>query len=188
MGIRFEFLQFPTLNTNRLVLREVTERDAADVFELRGDYQVTKLNFGVNYKSLDEAHFTIQRMREGFDVAQHLRFGITLGTDDKVIGLVGFNYFSHADHRAAVGFDLQRRFWGRGIMPEALTAVLDFGFNQIGLNRIEADCSIMNLASQRVLQKVGFVYEGRQRDQYYYDGTYFDLLLWSILKREWAAR
>lgn len=189
MQPKYDFLTFPTLTTERLVLREVTDADAADIFALRGDYDVTKLNFGRNYATIAEAHHTIRRMAEGFDIAAHLRFGITLrGGDNGVIGLVGFNYFDFNDNRAAIGFDLRKSYWGQGIMPEAVTAVLAFGFERIGLNRIEADCSIMNVASQRVLRKVGFTYEGRQRDQYYYDGLYYDLLLWSVLKREWDAR
>jgi [ribosomal protein S5]-alanine N-acetyltransferase len=188
MTSKYDFLAFPTLETERLVLRQVHLADAEDVFALRGDYAVTKLNFGNNYRSIDEAHRLIVRMQDGFDTASHMRFGVTLRGEDRVIGLIGFNHFAFADRRASVGFDLRQSHWGRGIMPEALNAVLSFGFEQIGLNRIEADCSIMNLASQRVLQKCGFTYEGRQREQYYYDGIYYDLLLWGILRREWDAR
>ena len=188
MHSRYDFLIFPTLETERLVLRQVRLADADDVFALRGDYAVTKLNFGSNYRSLNEARRLIVRMQDGFDTASHMRFGITLRGEDRVIGLIGFNHFAFSDRRASVGFDLRQSHWGQGIMPEALNAVLDFGFARVGLNRIEADCSIMNLGSQRVLQKCGFTYEGRQREQYFYDGTYYDLLLWSILRREWDVR
>jgi [ribosomal protein S5]-alanine N-acetyltransferase len=188
MTEKFDFLTFPIVATERLVLREVTEADAEDIFLLRGNYAVTKLNFGPAYRGIDQVHNMIARMADGFDTASTMRFGITLRGDDRVIGLVGFNYFAMNDRRSAVGFDLQQAYWGRGIMTEALAAVVGFGFERIGLNRIEADCSIMNVASQGVLQKVGFVYEGRQREQYYYEGLYYDLLLWSLLRRDWEGR
>lgn len=188
MTSKYDFSAFPTLETERLVLRQVDISDAEDVFALRGDYAVTKLNFGSSYRSVDDARRLIARMQDGFDTATHMRFGVTLRGENRVIGLIGFNNFAFADRRSSVGFDLQQAYWGRGIMPEALAAVLDFGFSRIQLNRIEADCSIMNLASQKVLRKAGFTYEGRQREQYFYDGIYYDLLLWGILRREWAGR
>lgn len=188
MHSKYDFLIFPTLETERLVLRQVHMADADDVFALRGDYAVTKLNFGSNYRSADEARRLIVRMQDGFDTASHMRFGITLRGEDRVIGLIGFNSFAFGDRRSSVGFDLRQSHWGQGIMPEALNAVLGFGFERIGLNRIEADCSIMNVASQRVLQKCGFSYEGRQREQYFYDGIYYDLLLWGLLRREWQKQ
>ena len=66
MKPKYDFLRFPTLTTDRLILREVTEADADDIFALRGDYEVTKLNFGRNYQTIAEARHTIQRMAEGF--------------------------------------------------------------------------------------------------------------------------
>jgi ribosomal-protein-alanine N-acetyltransferase len=98
--------------------------------------------------------------------------------------MIGFNYWVRADRRAAVGFDLNREHWGQGIMSEALIAVVRFGFESMGLNRIEADCSIMNVASQRVLEKAGFKIEGRQREHYYLDGIYYDVLLWGMLRSD----
>lgn len=188
MQAKYDFLIFPALETERLILRQVRLADAEDIFALRGDYAVTKLNFGSSYKTIDEARHLIIWMQDGFDIASHMRFGITLRGEDRVIGLIGFNHFAFDDRRSSIGYDLRQSYWGRGIMPEALGALLTFGFGQIGLNRIEAGCSIMNLSSQRVLQKCGFTYEGRQREQYYYDGSYYDLLLWSLLRREWDMR
>jgi [ribosomal protein S5]-alanine N-acetyltransferase len=182
----FDFSEFPTLETGRLILREMTRRDADGIFAIRGDYEVTKYNSGAPYSNLDEAADLIARIAADYDHQEAVRWGVTLkGGDDQVIGMVGFNYWSRIDHRASVGYDLARDYWGRGYMPEALRAVIEFGFERMGLHRVEADCSIHNTNSMRVLEKLGFQLEGRQREQYYDDGQYHDLLLYGLLKYEY---
>ena len=105
---------------------------------------------------------------------------------DEVVGMVGFNYWNRTDHRGSIGLELLRSLWGNGYMQESLTAVLSFGFNEMHLNRIEAAVSAHNDRSLKMLTKIGFVQEGLQREQYYEDGSYHDLILLAILKREWA--
>lgn len=184
MTTTFDFSYFPTLETERLILRRITPKDVADVFAIRADYQATKLNIGAPYTTVEQAGSLIHRMQDNFMEGSELRWGVTQRGSDRVIGMIGFNYWVQADRRAAVGFDLNRQYWGQGIMSDALVAVVRFGFESMGLNRIEADCSIMNVASQRVLEKAGFRIEGRQREHYYLDGMYYDLLLWGLLRSD----
>ena len=112
---------------------------------------------------------------------------MTLKGDDSVIGMCGYNYWVRTDFRASVGYDLARAYWGSGLMPEALRAILAFGFEQMALNRVEADASENNRQSMRVLEKVGFLREGHQREQYYENGEFGDLVLFSLLKRDFRA-
>jgi [ribosomal protein S5]-alanine N-acetyltransferase len=182
----FDFEAFPILETPRLILREITPEDADAIFVIRGDYEVTRLNTGPAYPDVSHAEKLIKSLGEGFRLKDEIRWGITRRGEDMVIGMVGYNFWARADSRAQVGYDLARAAWGRGIMPEALHAVIRFGWDQMGLNRIEADCSADNAASIRVLEKLGFKLEGRQRDQYYEEDGYHDLLLWGLLKREYV--
>jgi [ribosomal protein S5]-alanine N-acetyltransferase len=184
----FDFETFPVLSTERLILRELKASDAEAVMKIRGDYEVTKYNTGEAYEFLWQAQDLIAGIAAEYSQKRELRWGITLRQEDTVIGLCGFNYWSRRDHRASIGYDLARAHWGKGIMPEALTAVLEFGYTRMGLNRIEADTSIYNVNSQQVLRKLGFQQEGHQREQYYENGAYHDLLLFSLLKREFAFR
>jgi [ribosomal protein S5]-alanine N-acetyltransferase len=119
-----------------------------------------------------------------FEHASTLYWGITLKSIDTVIGMIGYNYWNRVDHRGSVGFDLARAYWGQGIMPEALREVLRFGFERMGLNRVEADASVYNVQSQRTLQKVGFRQEGHLHEQYHEADSYHDLLLFALLKRQ----
>lgn len=182
----FDFEEFPTLETARLTLRELTLDDSEGVWQIRGDPEVTRLNIGAPYQSIAQANTLIQDIRLGYQIRQEIRWGITLKPDTTVVGLIGFNYWDRVNHRGSLGYDLARAYWRKGIMFEALTAVIAFGFNQMRLNRIEADTSAVNSASAELLRKLGFQQEGTQREQYYEDGLYHDLWLFALLRREWA--
>ncbi len=185
-SLMFDFSIFPVLDTERLILRELVPGDAEAVFRIRGDYAVTHYNFGSPYQRIEQAQNLIRAVREGYREARELRWGLTLKEGDQsVIGICGYNYWSRSDRRASVGYDLARAYWGKGLMPEALRAVITFGFGQMQLNRIEADCTAENLASVRVLEKLGFQSEGVQREQYYDEGRFWDLRLFALLRREY---
>ena len=184
----FDFSEFPTLTTERLILREMLLEDAPGVFDIRGDYQVTRYNTGPAYTLVDQAQRLIQSIRDGYLTRDELRWGITLnGGDNRVIGMVGFNYWNRIDRRASVGYDLARAYWRQGIMSEALRAVIDFGFTRMNLNRIEADCTVENEASATLLLHLGFQPEGVQREQYFEEGRFWDLRLFALLRRDYSG-
>ncbi len=182
----FDFHIFPILQTTRLVLRQLRLQDADAVLHIRGDFEVTRYNIGSAYQSREQAQNLIEGITDGYNQHLEVRWGITLREDDSVIGMVGYNYWVRHDHRASVGYDLAREFWGLGIMTEALRAVIAFGFDQMALNRIEADADMRNPASARVLEKVGFSREGVQREQFYEDGRFHDLGLFALLRRDFG--
>jgi len=181
----FDFTVFPILKTDRLILREMQLKDTDAIFAIRGDYEVTQYNIGTAYTSKSQASDLISAMQDEYAKKSALRWGITRKNDDTVIGMVGFNYWNRSDHRASIGFDLAQAHWRQGFMREAVTAILQFGFSEMGLHRIEADASIYNTASIALLESLGFVREGVQRDQYYEDEQYHDLVLMALLKPQW---
>lgn len=188
----FDFMDFPTLHTDRLLLREIVAGDADAIFAIRGDYAVTRLNIGAAYTSVDEARDLIESMTRAYQERRALRWGVCIRNGEEVgpvVGMCGFNYWDQTDRRASVGFDLAQACWGRGIMGETLRAVLRFGFVEMNLNRIEADTSADNLPSIRLLERVGFCCEGTQRQQYWEaeTGAFADLHLYALLRYEWAA-
>lgn len=183
----FDFSEFPVLQSERLCLRQLVEEDAEAVMAIRGDYEVTRYNIGAAYADIAQAQGLIDNIGRMFENENSLYWGITLQPVDAVIGMIGYNYWNRVDHRGSVGFDLARAYWGRGIMPEALRTVLRFGFERLGLNRVEADASVYNFQSQRALQKVGFRQEGHLREQYHEADGYHDLLLFALLKRQFMV-
>lgn len=184
----FDFGKFPILETPRLTLRELTQDDVDGVFAIRSDFEVTRYNTGLAYERLDQARDIIQAIRTGYTDGIELRWGITLKDKPTVIGMCGFNYWVRHDRRASIGYDLARIHWGKGLMTEAVQAMVKFGFEQMNLNRIEADADGRNPASARVLEKVGFKHEGIQNEQFYENGSFYNLHLFALLWREYLVK
>ncbi len=181
----FNFEAFPVLETPRLILRELSLHDAEAVFRIRGDYQVTIYNTGEPYTRLDQAISLIEGVREGFEAGLELRWGITLKPNPMVIGMCGYNYWMRDHFRGSIGYDMARAHWGKGLMPEALHAIIHFGFSRMALNRVEADVLSENTASIRVLEKLGFVREGVLRERDFERGAFRDLNLYGLLRSEY---
>jgi [ribosomal protein S5]-alanine N-acetyltransferase len=183
----FDFTTYPILETSRLKMRKLSRFDAQAIFEVRNDYQVTKYNIVDAYTNIEQARNLIRNIQSEYVERKTIRWGITVKPNDKIVGMVGFNYWDRNDHRAAIGFDLRQDHWRKSFMTEAVREVIRFGFQNMGLNRIEADASIYNVGSVMLLQNIGFTQEGIQREQYYEDGNYHDLVLFALLKREWQS-
>jgi ribosomal-protein-alanine N-acetyltransferase len=184
----FDFTAFPTLHTQRLTLRQLQISDAEAVYTMRSNYAVTRYNIGNPYTNIRQAITLIRNINAEYRKEQSLRWGIILQSSDAVIGMVGFNYWNRQDNRSSIGFDLRQDHWRRGIMSEAVDEVLRFGFEDMRLNRIEADASTENIGSIGLLHSVGFTQEGVQREQYFDDGRYHDLMMFALLKRDWQAQ
>lgn len=181
----FDFSAFPVIHTNRLTLRCLTPNDANDIFAIRSDFEVTKFNSGPAYTDISQGANLIARSIAGFKSKSSLYWAIVLNDDTNVvIGQLGFNNWDQDNHAADIGFDLRRDCWRKGIMQEALSAILKFGFNEMHLNRIGAQVSAYNVACKQLLWKLQFKLEGTQREQYFELGAYHDLDLFALLKRE----
>ena len=105
-----------------------------------------------------------------------------------MVGACGLVNWEAEHARAEVGFVLSREYWGRGLMAEAVRAMLRFGFERMNLNRIEARCIAENAASARVMEKAGMFYEGTLRQREYIKGAYRDIKLYAILKKGFPGR
>ncbi|MBI1257116.1 MAG: GNAT family N-acetyltransferase [Chloroflexi bacterium] len=186
MTPKFDFSTFPVLHTRRLIMREIVAADVQDMFRIRGDIRVTRLNSGRPMEHIDEARDLIEKGRQAFADHRRIDWGITLKEPQTgLIGRCGFNYILRQDRRASIGYDLGYAYWGKGIMTEAVRAMVRFGFAQLNLNRIEADAAAENAGSIRVLEKVGFQREGLQHEQYFEWDEFHDLVLFALLKKDY---
>ena len=137
----FDFSSFPTLTTDRLILREVAPADAADVFVFRSDYEVQYYN-GAPMKELAEAAMLIDWMAEKYKAQEWICWGITLREENRVVGLCSFHDISAHQRAVSIGYDLARTHWRQGIATEAVGAIIRFGFTQLNLHRIEVSTCI----------------------------------------------
>ncbi len=179
---------FPTLQTERLVLRKLRQTDADDFFANFSDEETMRY-FGMEpLTQLEQAVQTIEGRLQAFEEDRAIRWAITFREEDRLIGTIGFHRFDRESSRAEVGYELNRSLWGKGVMSEALQAALGYGFDQLNLNRIEGLVSPENVGSLRVLEKGGFTQEGILRAYMFFGGRYHDSVMFSMLKSEFEAR
>lgn len=178
--------EFPVLRTERLLLRQPTLADAADVFVFSSDPMVQKYNAEPT-TDIVEAEELIKAYNAEYESTEGVILGITLQGVDTVIGMIGFHYWS-IHNRAMLGYDLAREYWGRGIGSEAARRVIRFGFENMALNRIEAPTIVDNHESVRMLEKLGFTREGIRREYTLEeDGEYHNSAMYALLLSEYQA-
>jgi ribosomal-protein-alanine N-acetyltransferase len=179
------FADLPTLETERLVLRKITEADVDDVFEYASDPLVAENTSWSAHRSREESAAQVARWLERYRNGQVGPWGVEHREDHKLVGTCG--YVMWEGHRAEVGYALSRRYWTRGYMTEALREVVRFGFEQMGLNRIQATCLVRNVASYRVMEKAGMAFEGVLREYAFAKGRFEDLKMYSVIRKEWTG-
>jgi ribosomal-protein-alanine N-acetyltransferase len=177
------FATFPTLETERLVLRAPRAEDAPDIFRIMSDERVAHYFGTPPMASPERAVRRVESFEADFAAHDGVRWAITLRGEDRLIGTLGFWRLIKEHMRAEVGYELAPEQWGKGIMPEALGAVLGFGFRAMGLHSVEAQIEPPNTGSRRVLEKLGFVQEGHFRENYYHpeEGRFSDSAVFSLL-------
>jgi RimJ/RimL family protein N-acetyltransferase len=177
---------FPLLTTPRLRLRAFAEADIAGLISLAGNYEVAKntLNIPHPYTEAD-AHHWLQLTRQGHAQDTAYAFALELRTTGEFIGGIGLTLALRFD-RAEAGYWLGQPYWGQGLATEALAAVLQFGFNELKLNKIYATHIASNPASGRVMLKNGLVKEGELAQHTKRDGHYHDLWQYRLTRQEYA--
>lgn len=176
--------KFPVIKTARLILRRPLQRDATALLEATQDESVMAYYGMPAFESKAEALREIAWFNHIFARAEGIRWVITENGKGKYIGDIGFNNHVAAHSRAEIGFKLAREFWQKGIMTEALEQVLEYGFTEMQLNRIEAVVDPQNAACLGLLKKTGFVEEGLLREYEREEKGYVDLVMLSLLKKD----
>jgi RimJ/RimL family protein N-acetyltransferase len=178
----------PTIATERLALRWLTEDDAPALFTLFSHPEVMRYWSTPPMKDLSEARALLGRIRKAFRRKTLFEWGIALGKEDRVIGTCTLFHLDEQNRRAELGYALARECWGQGLMSEALTALLDHAFSTLDLNRIEADVDPRNEPSVRILERLGFEREGLFRERWLVAGERQDSLMLGLLRHDWRSR
>ncbi len=182
------FSHLPVIKTERLILRPVRMTDAQDLYEYSRDPEVARHVLWDAHRSIHQTRAYIRFLLRQYRSAAPGTFVIALRDTDKVIGTIGFMWLQQENRSAEVGYSLSRAYWNRGIMSEALRAVIEFGFVKLNLNRIEAQHESDNPASGRVMHNAGMRYEGTLRQRIYNKGRYADVELYAILRQDFSLR
>lgn len=173
---------FPTLRTERLLLRELVRTDAPALFTMRQDPRVMEHIPRGRPEAVAEVEALIEEIARNRAENSGLTWGIALRTEpDALLGTIGFYRLQKENHRGEVGYLLHPDHWGRGYAGEALDAAVEHGFQVLRFHSIEAVTDPANHASNRLLQRHGFVQEAHFRENYHWNGRFLDSLVWSRL-------
>jgi ribosomal-protein-alanine N-acetyltransferase len=187
MPVAEAFTQLPTFMTDRLRIRPLEEADAEAIFTFKGDPNVTERYGQEPHQSLDETRQWIENRLVGYQKHDSMFWVFTFKDDSTAIGSCCFWNFDHDSHSAELGYELHPAQWHKGMMTEALRPVMDYGFDEMELHRIEACPMSDNTPSRDLLLKLGFKYEGNHRQRHLFRGRFLDLLYYSILREEWES-
>ena len=180
------FCRPPRLETMDLILRPVTRKDAPDIFAYASDPEVARYVLWDPHTSLADTRSYIRYLRRQYREGLPSSWVMELKSTGKVIGSIGFVWYSPLNHSAEIGYSLARPYWNRGLATQALSAVSLALFAALPLNRLEAQHDVRNPASGRVMEKCGFQREGLLRARIFNKGEMADVVLWSLLRSDLA--
>ncbi|WP_340023031.1 GNAT family protein [Paenibacillus sp. FSL K6-1096] len=169
------------LQTGRLVLKKMSTADAASLFSIWSDPEVTRFMNISSFSDESQAVEMIELLSSLAKENQAIRYSIIESKSGRIIGSCGYNMLDYDNARTEIGYDLGREFWGQGYASEAINALTKYAFNTLGFNRIEAKVEPANLNSIKVLQKLHFTLEGTLRQCERSKGTFIDLCMYSKL-------
>ena len=179
--------ELPTLITDRLVLRSLALSDAPALFAIFGDPAVCRYWSRPALSDLSAAMELQREIARHFAARTLFQWGIAEQATGAIVGTCTLAALSSEHRRAEVGFALGQAVWGRGYIAEALPALLGFGFDVLGLHRLEADVDPRNERSIRALERVGFAREGYLRERYFLHEEVQDAIVYGLLRREWLG-
>ena len=180
-------LPTPTLEAERLRLRPFDDADADDLYALQSNAHV--LRYWDSPPWTDRASVArfmagCQRMAEEGSGA---RVAIERKSDQAFVGWCTFNSWNPDFRSASLGYCLDQAAWGHGYATEAARVLLQWAFDTLDLNRVQAETDTRNVASARVLEKLGFRYEGTLREDCIVNGDVSDSWVYGLLRRDWVA-
>ena len=172
------------LETQRLVLRPFEEADAPALFPIMNDPEVTaNLLISPTFSEEDVAE-SIGKRIAALESRERYSLAVVLKETGELIGVCSLISVSWEHLHAEVVYYLGKEFWGKGYTTEAARRLVQFGFEELGLERISVGCFVRNKASARIIEKLGFTFEGLARHAYKKDGEFLDELRFGMLRED----
>lgn len=175
------------LRTPRLTLSLLDDSDAGALLSIYSDTETMRYWSGAAWTALEQATQQIAQSRRDARDGSALRLGIKLAETGELIGTATLYAFHRSNRRCEIGYILGRSHWGRGLMSEALAALLEHGFDVLDLHRVEADIDPRNEGSRRILQRLHFTREGLMRERWIVNGELCDTEYYGMLRADWRA-
>ena len=181
------FSHMPELETERLILRRMRVGDADDMYQYARRTDVTRYLRWSPHPDLLHTQDYLRYIATRYATGSFYDWAMVYKQNNRMIGTCGFTSFDCPNDAAEIGYVINPDYRGMGLVPEAVRAVLKFGFEQLLLHRIEARFIEGNTASLRVMEKVGMRFEGYQRESMLIKGSYRTIGYCSLLCFEYEA-
>jgi [ribosomal protein S5]-alanine N-acetyltransferase len=176
---------FKELSTQRLLLRKIQQTDADFILQGLSNTLVTKYML-IRYYTLQEVQEQMDYYANHYTNNTGMYWLMQSTTSNQSMGVIGLNNLSIVHKKAELGFWLLPQFWNKGFTTEASKAMLNFCFNNLQLNRIEATVETENIASIDTIQKLGFTQEGTFKEYEINNGKFINLMMFALLKSEFS--
>ncbi|MHB1132096.1 MAG: GNAT family N-acetyltransferase [Chloroflexota bacterium] len=183
---RLGFIDLPTIQTVRLTLRRLQAADIPDVFNYASDPEVARFTSWEPHETIAATEVFFERAMARYANGKPGPWGIQHHGNGRIIGTCGFQSWEEAHSRAEIAYAVARPYWGQGYATEASRALISFVFEKMGLNRIHSTCRLENVASWRVMEKLGMRREGTLHGWVFQKGVYLDVLMYSLLRSDWT--
>lgn len=180
------FSRIPTLETDRLTLRRIKNCDAYDMYDYSCRSDVTKYLLWSPHPSIDYTKAYISSLQSQYRSGNFYDWAIVLRDENKMIGTVGYTEINTHNNSAELGYVINPHFWRKGFATEAVSALIEFGFVELGLNRIYARYMVGNENSRRVMEKCGMSFEGINRSLLYVKNEYRDIGICAVLADDYV--
>jgi len=183
MEMNFSFTPFPVLETECLLLRRITNDDVREVFELRSNPETMKYIPRPLVKTDEEALAHIAMIDSKIETNEGINWAVTLKGNSKMLGFMGHYRIQRENFRSEIGYMILPEYSGIGIVTEAIKAIVEYGFSEMGLHSVEAVIDPENFASEKALLKNGFVKEAHILENECFEGKFWDTVIYSMLKK-----
>lgn len=181
--LTINFNPFPNLETERLYLRRVNNKDIKEIFALRSNPETMEYIPRPLVKTAEDALEHIAMIDTKIENNEGVNWAITLKDNTKLIGIIGHYNIKPEHYRAEIGYMLLPQYHGQGIVSEAIKEVVNYGFKIMKLHSIAAILDPKNLASAKVLKKNGFVKEAHLKENIFFEGRFLGTVIYSIVNK-----
>ena len=172
----------PTIETERLILRPFKLEDAQDIFAYASDEENTRYMIWERHQTIDDTLIFLNLELANYEKGNCYDYAFVLKETGRLIGSGGC-MSANAPHCAEIGYIIDKKYWGRGLVPEAMSALIGYFTRELKIKRIEAKHFCGNEKSGRVMEKLGMQYEGTLRQKVFAQGRYWDVKQYSLINK-----
>ena len=181
--LKYNFISYPIIETERFLLRRITISDAADLFKMRSNKKVMQYIGKPLANNIADVEQLITTFDSGISNKSALVWGITFKNQHQIIGTVSYHNIDRENYRSEIGYMLNSDYWQQRVLSEVLPEVIKFGFNILKLHSIEARIDPDNIASKKLLLKNNFVKEAYFKGNYFFNQQFMDTEVYSLINQ-----